>query len=148
MIYGSKRGVKLLMLLLLLEYIFVLFCSTVLCRPYHETQGFNLLPLWSYEAIAQGKEELIAENLWNITIFVPIGLLIGCSFRSLKWWKVLLIGLSISVVIEVLQFMTTLGFAEIDDVLYNTLGCMVGYGIFLIIRAGCEKISKRMECFL
>ena len=35
------------------------------------------------------------------------------------------------------------GFAETDDVIHNTLGCLLGYGLYSIIKIGYEKISKR-----
>ena len=30
--------------------------------------------------------------------------------------------------------------AEVDDVMHNTLGCLIGYGLYSIVRIGYEKI--------
>lgn len=79
----------------------------------------------------------------NVVIFIPKGLLLGCVFRNLSWWKVFLIGLGISFLIEALQLYMKCGFAETDDVIHNTLGCLLGYGLYSIIKIGYEKISKR-----
>lgn len=60
----------------------------------------------------------------NGVAFIPIGLLLGISFPDIKWWKVLLIGGAFSLLIETLQFFLRRGFAEVDDVWHNVVGCM------------------------
>ena len=51
-----------------------------------------------------------------------------------SWFKVngsclivLLIGCSISITIEALQFCFMKGFSELDDVMHNTVGCLMGW---------------------
>ena len=43
------------------------------------------------------------------------------------------IGCSISTTIEVLQFCFMKGFSELDDVMHNTLGCILGYSLWLMV---------------
>ncbi len=88
-------------------------------------------------------EDLLAENIMNVVVFVPVGLLLGIAFKQMTWWKALLIGCSISVTIESLQFFFMRDFSEVDDVMHNTLGCLIGYGIYSIARYGYERISIR-----
>lgn len=59
------------------------------------------------------------------------------------WLFVLMTGLVISVLIEAMQYFFHKGFAETDDVMHNTLGCMIGYGMYALTRYGYERISKR-----
>jgi len=47
--------------------------------------------------------------------------------KSMTWLFTLLIGCSISVTIELLQFFLMRGFSEVDDVMHNTVGCILGY---------------------
>jgi glycopeptide antibiotics resistance protein len=56
----------------------------------------------------------------------------------MTWWKALLIGGSISVTIESLQFFFMRGFSELDDVMHNTLGCILGY----ILVKGSRQLVK------
>ena len=63
----------------------------------------------------------------NVVVFVPVGLLLGIAFKQMTWWKALLIGCSISITIEALQFWFMKGFSEEDDVMHNTVGCILGY---------------------
>ena len=70
----------------------------------------------------------------NVVVFIPVGLLLGIAFKQMTWWKALLIGCSISVTIEALQFFFMRGFSELDDVMHNTLGCLIGFGFMIILR--------------
>jgi len=58
------------------------------------------------------------------------------------WLIVLMTGLILSVSIEAMQYFFHKGFAETDDMMHNTLGCMLGYGIYALARYGYEKVSK------
>lgn len=147
-INGFKKGWRLVAGLLLVEYITLLLCSMVLFRPVTEIAEYNFQPLWSYIAIHRGQVELIPENIMNVVAFVPLGLLAGMAFAKIKWWQVLLFGCSVSILIESLQFLLKRGFSEFDDVLHNTLGCMIGYGIYLLVRMGYESFSKKFVAVL
>lgn len=121
--------------LLLVEYVALLYCSTVIFRKSSAVLfGYNFQPFWSYIAVQQGRKDLIVEDVMNAVVFVPVGLLLGCAFRLIEWWKVFTIGVAISISIEVLQFLLHRGFAEFDDVFHNTLGCLIGYGMFVMIK--------------
>lgn len=69
----------------------------------------------------------------NVVVFIPVGLLLGSAFKQMTWWKALLIGCSISITIEALQFWFMRGFSEVDDVMHNTVGCIMGYIIYSIL---------------
>lgn len=131
---GFKIGLRYSVALLLIEYIFLIFCSTVIFRATGEISQYDFHPFWSYKAIQEGREDLLAENIMNVVVFIPVGLLLGIAFKQVTCWKALLIGCSISVTIESLQFFLMRGFSEVDDVMHNTLGCLIGYGIMTILR--------------
>ncbi len=126
---GFKTGLRYSATLLLLEYIFLIFCSTVIFRVTGDTRKYDFHPFWSYD-----RPELLIENIMNVVVFIPVGILLGIAFKQMTWWKALLIGCSISVCIEAQQFFFMKGFSEIDDVMHNTLGCLIGYMIFAIVR--------------
>jgi len=125
---GVRTGFKWSSVLLLIEYIFLLFCSTVIFRPTGETRQYDFHPFWSYKAIQEGREDLLAENIMNVIVFIPIGMILGSLLRVKGSWLVaLLIGCSISITVEALQFWFMKGFSEVDDVMHNTIGCIAGY---------------------
>lgn len=119
---GFKTGLRYSAVLLLVEYIFLLFCSTVFFRTSGDTRQYDFHPFWSYS-----RPDLFVENIMNVVVFIPVGLLICIASKQMTWWKVLLIGCVISVTIESLQLFLMRGFSELDDVMHNTLGCILGY---------------------
>ena len=114
--------------ILLIAYIILVFCSTVFFRETADARKYNLLPFWSYRIILEtNSKALMAENLMNIIFFLPIGLISGMFFPNIRWWRVLQSGMFIAITIETLQFLFNRGFAEIDDVIHNTVGCLIGW---------------------
>lgn len=140
--YGWKKGWRKVAGLLLVEYVFFICCSTICFREVLEIRKCEWIPFWSYETIVRDADKvLLAENLMNVAVFVPVGVLLGCAFRSMMWWRVFLLGGCISVIIEVMQFCFKRGLAETDDVMHNTLGCLIGYGVYKLARNGYERIG-------
>ena len=139
-ILGWKRGWRKIAGLLFVEYVFLIYCLTVICRKVSEgTTGHNFTLFWSYEAIKNGRVDLAAENIMNVVIFVPVGILTALVIYSkLKLFKtglfIIALGLFISSSIEAMQFFLKRGFSELDDVFHNTLGCLIGFMIVAIIK--------------
>lgn len=142
---GLKKGLRLSLGLLLAEYLIWLYCSTLLFRPYKEKIGYDYHPFWSYISIQNGKEDLLALNILNVVVFIPVGLLMVLVFRKIKWWSVLIFGICISASIETLQLLFHRGFAETDDVIHNTLGCMIGYCLVVIVACVSPIYNKKNE---
>ena len=142
---GFKTGLRYSIALLLIEYIFLIFCSTVFFRTTSELRKYDFQPFWSYKAIQDGREDLLAENIMNVVVFIPVGLLLSIAFKQVTWWKALLIGCCFSVTIEALQFFLMRGFSELDDVMHNTLGCLIGWCMVKSSRLmvqGCQNLLK------
>lgn len=133
-----KRAGKGVLLLMLIEYLFLIFSSTVFLREAGENRKYELMPFWSY-----AKPELYMENIMNVVVFIPIGLLLGFVFKVQRWRIVVIVGVFISLSIEALQFSLKRGCTEFDDVMHNTLGCLIGYGLYALARYGYERFSKR-----
>ena len=146
MIYhGFDKGVRYTIRLVLAEYLLFLYCSTVFCRASMEEVHFNLVPFWGYTNYEGELRHLyvIMGNVMNIVAFLPVGILLPLAFERIKFKDVLLCGLGISLSIEVLQYVLKRGFLESDDLIHNTIGCIVGYGLFLVGKKIYEGISKR-----
>ena len=139
---GGKRGLRWSAGLVLLEYLFLLLLLAVLLRKVQDYHECCLRPFASYRHILDGTRPLSAQVVANVLAFVPVGLLLGCAFRRMKWWKALLIGGGVSLMIEVLQFVFKRGYAEVDDVVHNVVGCVVGFGIFMGVRWMVGRVKK------
>ena len=124
---GVGRGVRYAMAFLLAEYTTLLFYFTVFLHRSEGVRQMVLMPFWSYRAIHQGTKILIQEHAMNIAVFIPIGMMLGVIMREVVWWKAILVGMGISMTIELLQLILMRGCCETDDVIHNTLGCLMGY---------------------
>ncbi|UPS45281.1 VanZ family protein [Prevotella sp. E15-22] len=122
LVWKGKQAGQYIARLILIEFTVLIYYSTIICRATKVSREYNFTLFWSYE-----KPELFVENIMNVVVFVPIGLLLGAGIKDLKWWYALLIGFCLSSLIEILQFVFKKGFAEFDDVMHNTIGCIVGY---------------------
>ena len=73
--------------------------------------------------------DLIVVNLLgNLLIFTPMGFLLPLlSKRFRKAWVIICIGFFSSLAVETVQFIFTVGSADVDDLILNTLGAWFGY---------------------
>ena len=110
-------------------YVFVILYKTIFIRSAADVYNYNFHPFWSYAAIIDGRETLIKEHILNVALFIPLGAFIWFALKQKLWWKALLFGCAVSISIEILQLILKRGLCEFDDVLHNTLGCVIGYGL-------------------
>lgn len=134
--------------MLLIEYVFLMFCSTVFCRDSHpETTRIELMPFWNYHDVLNAKNpNHYWEVILNVLLYVPIGFLLGCLIPSKSTSKgyvedstgvqclfVVVISAGLSVVTEVLQLVLHRGLCETDDVIHNTLGAVLGFSVLKLV---------------
>ena len=98
----------------------------------------NLIPLVNildYDI----KREAAINIIGNISMFIPTGVIMPILYKRLDcFWKVLLAGAGLSFVIEVIQLLFPGSVTDIDDLILNTLGVAVGYGIY----AACKRLKR------
>ncbi|NLZ27012.1 MAG: VanZ family protein [Chloroflexi bacterium] len=71
--------------------------------------------------------------LGNLLIFAPIGFLSAFLFKQPRWHKSLLAGLALSFTIEIVQLFLILRSFDVDDLLLNSLGTLIGFLFFALI---------------
>ena len=103
---------------LIAGYLVLILVITLLDRQVGIRQA-ELIPFWSY-----GIPELRAEIICNYILFIPLGVLL--AFKNLDWRRVWLLGAATSLIIETSQLIFSRGLFEFDDVIGNSLGCLVG----------------------
>ena len=144
-------------------YIFVVIYITLLGRTGNQELHISLVPFWSYWVMLRGVFHALCQCDWrgmirevkfisypawsslvlNILLFVPLGMLTPIvikSFGSLK--KNFIFAFSLSLSIEILQIITKKGWFDVDDVINNTLGTVIGFILYLgIIDVSRENIN-------
>lgn len=91
---------------------------------------------------------VIINIVGNVLIFIPIGFLVSVLSPSRhKGWLAILVGLSISLTIELIQLNFIIRVFDVDDLILNSFGAWLGFILFLLanqikpIRSVFEQIA-------
>lgn len=79
--------------------------------------------------------------LGNVVMYLPLGLLLPLVWGKASWWRVTGLGLALSLVTELVQPVVGRSF-DVDDLIANTLGTLVGYGLFAVVRIIMPRAVK------
>ena len=143
---GQKKlsWIKLLWLVVMICYLLVV-CGATLLRVGDIYYGMQVQPLFaSYrEAWAEFAARDWRNLILNILMFVPFGFLLPVGIRKMRvFWRTYLCGFIVTLGIEVIQLASGKGIFEWDDILNNTVGTMIGYGIFAIVYALWQSVTE------
>lgn len=70
----------------------------------------------------------------NIVMFIPLGYFLPRIWKDMqKLWKVFLLVFMCIVGVELLQLVTLLGSCDVDDVILNLMGTVIGYILWRIL---------------
>lgn len=97
--------------------------------------GPNFVPFKTILPYLLGHKGLIIAGvnlIGNIALLVPIGFLVPFIYPNVKWKNSLFIAITAGFSIEIMQVVLGVGIFDIDDILLNALGVMIGYWSFLI----------------
>jgi glycopeptide antibiotics resistance protein len=94
-------------------------------------ERINLHPFIMFKQFRIGSTQVIG----NLVMLLPLGIYIPLLFPKLSgFFRVFIICLLVSVSIELMQLITNVRSTDIDDVILNTSGAVVGYIIYKLIR--------------
>ena len=78
----------------------------------------------------------VSQAVGNVLLLLPVGLFGPIALPWLgRWWRVLLVAIAISASIEVAQLFIPERSADVDDVMINAIGALLGYWLLLLLRA-------------
>lgn len=90
------------------------------------------------------KRDLLLNLIGNTAMFIPTGIMTPLVYKNLNSFKkTVLTGFSISLAIEIIQLPFAVRASDVDDLILNTLGCVLGYGILTLVRMIRQRIVVR-----
>jgi glycopeptide antibiotics resistance protein len=90
----------------------------------------NLTPLQVFKIYKLSDKQIVG----NFVMLFPLGIYLPVLYKRLNnFWVVFLVSLLVSLSIEILQLATRFRSADIDDVILNTTGAVIGYLFFQLI---------------
>ncbi len=130
---------------LLAVYLVLLVYSLLFAKFYGRDSGFseyryNLVPFreivrfYSYWKQV-GFVSAFLNLAGNLVGFIPFGILLPVISRRMRSWKrILRAGFFLTLVMEFLQLVLKAGIFDVDDILLNTAGALIGYQIYWLYR--------------
>lgn len=100
----------------------------------------NLVP-FGESVIINGKVDF-DEIIDNIIVFIPVGLYFQMLKRNIKIGKKIGIIAGISLTYEIMQYVLAIGATDITDLIANTLGGLLGLGIYEVFYQFCKNEEK------
>ncbi len=74
----------------------------------------------------------VRQIILNILLYIPLGMMLSSASRGRKLFS-LTTGIIISVATEAIQYFSRRGYADIDDLFNNMIGCILGILLFVAI---------------
>jgi len=116
----SKVVFVIYLLVLLWLVLFKLSADPLSVLLHYKIRSLNLIP-FAYITRAH-----LDETLFNIVAFIPLGILLNVRYKRTDFWRKLVYIGAFSIVIEITQFIFAIGRTDINDVITNTLGGLIG----------------------
>lgn len=76
------------------------------------------------------------QNLFgNVLIFMPLGFFMPLASKYKSFFLTVFYSFALSFCVEIFQLLTRVGSFDVDDLLLNTIGGLLGYIVFVICNA-------------
>ena len=103
-------------------------------------ENLNLIPFTTlrlyWRLLEKGASETLLRHavinlVGNVVMFVPLGWFLPGIWRAFRgFFKAVLLGIVLICLVEFMQYVTGLGSCDIDDLILNMAGILLGYGIW------------------
>lgn len=109
------------------------------------TERLNLIPFKEIKiAFSLGGSFFLVNFIGNLVMFLPIAFFVGLLYNKPTFLKCVLITMAFSVLVEACQLPQDRG-TDIDDVILNTLGGVIGYIMYVIADKVFPRFSSRCK---
>ena len=138
--FNHKAVMKLLFIIYMCVLVYVVFFAEAMGRTPQDGYVYNLTPLkeikrfmkyiWDNDALGRAARLNI---FGNIIAIIPFGIYLPYTSESkLGFISTFLYTFSLSLTIELVQLITKVGSCDVDDIILNALGGVIGYILWYI----------------
>lgn len=150
----TARRIRIAGTLLFAVYIIALAYFMFFCEGYgrnvtRETYRYNLLPFHEIQRFWYKRTELGFQTVFlnlagNVVAFIPFGFFLPLiTHGRSRFLNTVMMTFLFSTLIEFIQLLTKVGSFDVDDMILNTLGGIIGCMIFYICSAAARGGKKR-----
>lgn len=87
-------------------------------------------------------QDFSAENIGNILLFLPFGILHPIFNRQSTWWRTLLLGIGTCLLIEMIQPLVGRSF-DLNDIILNAIGVGISTFVFFSLKTLLSKKHRQ-----
>jgi len=106
--------------------------------------GVNLIPFKEISRYDIGSKMFIYNVVGNILIFIPFGYFISRYIKPKRVLPIIINSLITSITVEIVQLNIGRSF-DIDDVLLNLVGAIIGYFLYVAVSAILHHLPKFLQ---
>ena len=135
-----KHGFRLMTIL----YFLIVFCMcvsrfniimTLIGGQLTRIDAINMVPFHSIrENLRYGHSPVSWDMLYNMVMFVPFGIVYCYHQKNFCIYKAIGLSFLTTLLIEAAQFVFKTGVVDIDDLMVNTMGSLVGIFLYIVLR--------------
>ena len=118
----------------LLFIIYVLLLYYLLLSTENASSGMNFIPFKEITRYNIGSKSFFYNVIGNIVLFIPFGYFVSDYLKAKKTSQILVVSTLISLTAELIQYKIGRAF-DIDDIILNVLGAILGFMCYISIRA-------------
>lgn len=125
---------------ILIVYIILLLYFAVISREPKDNFTARLDLFWSYfHPSGNGYRDVFL----NLLSYIPIGIMVGLIEKEHRIGRAMLVGFLVSIVIELSQLIWQRGFFDVDDLLNNVVGALIGGLLVVCVTSICKKAKMK-----
>lgn len=140
-LYKQTRVKDLISFLFVIYLVFLAYVVTSYQTNYLDS---NLIPFKEICRYDIHSKLFIKNIVGNILLFIPLGTFITYKLDIKHFYIIIITSLYFSVCIEIIQLLIGRVF-DIDDILLNVFGGLIGYNIYIILRNNYHFICKMLK---
>lgn len=118
--------------------VYFLFFSEIMGRQVSDEYHLNLIPFKEIKRFCNGINKLGKHVVWmnvagNIAAFIPFGLFVmPVSGRKINFAETVMLTFDVSICVEIIQLVTRVGSFDVDDLILNTIGGVIGASMYMV----------------
>ena len=128
----------------LLMMIYILLLYQMLLSTENASGGINIVPFREITRYQIGSTLFFYNVIGNIALFIPFGYFISDKLKAKKATHIIIISAIISLTAELIQYKIGRAF-DIDDVLLNATGAIIGFFTYTSIQQIKKHLPKALQ---
>jgi glycopeptide antibiotics resistance protein len=102
--------------------------------PWVGEAGWRIVKLVPFVSTSGAGASSPFDVVANVALLVPFGLYLGLLAPSWRWWRVAGVVAAASLGLEVAEYVLAVGSSDLTDVVVNTAGGLLGFGVLQLVR--------------